>query len=79
MQLSVTSRELNCRKNFGIHWKSCSKDKFPKEATPFKGKTLSPGKKEGVASVVFGERPLVTVARMTTWTVVLVDRNLLQV
>ena len=32
------------------------------EATPFKGKTLSPGKREGVAAVVFGERPLVTVA-----------------
>ena len=62
MQLSLTSRELNCRKNFGIHWKSCSKDKFPMEATPFKGKTLSPGKRARVAAVVFGERPLVTVA-----------------
>ena len=79
MQLSLTSRELNCRKNCGMHWKSCSKDKFPLEAAPFEGKTLSPGKREGVAAVVFGERPLVTGAWMTPRTVVLVARNLVQV
>ena len=45
MQLRATSRELNCQKNFEIHWKSWSKDKFPKVATPFKGKTLFSGKK----------------------------------